>query len=112
VGGVLGAKHYYQNLDLVGIPQLDLTIHSTGSRTDLTFVDQLDPALKSVEDSTAPVNLVIHFIRRHDSLFNKGPDGLNWADPVECLLDLNEARLEQQALEFAKSFADARGQQL
>ncbi len=28
------------------------------------------------------------------------PGGVTWADPVECLLDLYEARLDSQAFEF------------
>ena len=111
VGGVFGAKHYHPSLDLVGSPRLDLTIHSTGSRADLGFVERLDPALRKVEDPSEPANLVIHFLRRHDSLFDKGSDGLNWADPVECLLDLHEARLEPQALEFLNSFTTAKGRE-
>ena len=39
-------------------------------------------------------------IRRKDSLFETNPLGIAWADPVECLLDLHEMRLEPQALEF------------
>jgi hypothetical protein len=30
VGGVLGARHYFPGLDLVGTPRLDLVVHSTG----------------------------------------------------------------------------------
>ena len=109
VGGVFGAKHYQPSLDLVGNPRLDLTIHnSTHSRTDLSFVDRLDPALRGEEDSRAPANLVIHFLRRHDSLFDGGPDGIKWADPVECLIDLHEARLEPQAREFLHFFTSRR----
>lgn len=107
VGGVFGAKHYYPSLDLVGSPRLDLTIH--GNRADWSFVERLDPALRRVQDPGEPANLVIHFVRRHASLFDKGADGMNWADPVECLLDLHEMRLEPQAREFLNSFPRARG---
>jgi hypothetical protein len=34
------------------------------------------------------------------TFFQKSDDGMVWADEVECLLDLHEARLESQALEF------------
>lgn len=107
VGGVFGAKHYYPNLNLVGSPRLDLTIH--GNRADLSFVERLDPALRRVQDPNEPANLAIHFVRRHDSLFEPRPEGLLWADPVECLLDLHEMRLESQAREFLNSFPAARG---
>jgi hypothetical protein len=107
VGGVFGAKHYYPSLDLTRSPRLDLTIH--GNRVDWGFVERLDPALKRAQDPSEPANLAVHFVRRHDSLFDKGDDGVNWADPVECLLDLHEMRLESQAREFLNSFPEARG---
>ncbi len=107
VGGVFGAKHYYPSLDLTSSPRLDLTIH--GNRIDWGFVERLDPALKRAQDPSEPANLVVHFLRRHDSLFDKADDGVNWADPVECLLDLHEMRLEPQAREFLNSFPLARG---
>jgi hypothetical protein len=44
--------------------------------------------------------LVLHFVRRRETFFELGSDGVNWADPVECLLDLHEAHLEPQALEL------------
>ena len=109
IGGVFGAKHYYADLDLLGNPRLDLSIHCPGKTADLGFVEELDPALELTRDAHGPTNLVLHFIRREVSLFDKSPDGLNWADPVECLLDLHEARLEPQAREFLNSFPAARG---
>lgn len=109
IGGVFGAKHYYPNLDLVGSPRLDLTIHCPGHDADLSFVERLDPALKKTEDTREPASLVLHFIRRDTSLFEPRADGLLWADPVECLLDLHEMRLESQARELLNSFASARG---
>ena len=100
VGGVLGARHYYPKLDLVGIPRVDLSVHCTGKHADLDFIENLDPALKQESDPDMPVNLVLHFIRRKNPFFEKGPEGMIWTDPVECLLDLQEMRLEPQALEF------------
>ena len=104
IGGVLGAKHYHPQLDLVGNPRLDLTLHSPGRHTDLSFVKKLDPALEKTGDAREPASLVLHFIRREATLFQKKFNGLHWADPVECALDLHEARLESQALEFLQSF--------
>ena len=109
IGGVFGAKHYYPDLDLVGSPRLDLSIHCTGSYADLSFVERLDPALVKTEDPQEPASLVLHFVRRNTSLFEPRPEGLLWADPVECLLDLHEMRLESQAREFLNSFPLARG---
>jgi hypothetical protein len=100
VGGVLGAKHYYPDLDLVGAPRLDLSLHSPGKRMNLDFIEQLDPALKRVEDPLAPANVVVHAVRHADAQFMPRGRGLAWADPVECLFDLHEARLEMQAAQF------------
>jgi hypothetical protein len=112
VGGVLGAKHYQPSLDLVGNPRLDLSIHSGRKTADLSFVERLDPGLeKTVRRDESPT-LVIHAIRRAESLFQPGADGLPWADPLECLLDLHEMRLESQALEFLNSFPATKGRPL
>lgn len=100
LGGVLGAKHHYPNLDLVGTPRLDLSLHCPGKRLNLDFIERLDPALKRVEDPLAPANVVVHAVRQADAQFTPRDGGLAWADPVECLFDLHEARLELQAGQF------------
>jgi hypothetical protein len=100
VGGVAGAQHHHPELDLVGLPRLDLSVHAPAREADITFVRRLDPALKQVEDPAEPAQLVLHFVRHADSLFAPRPGGLAWADCVECLLDLNEAGLQAQAFEF------------
>lgn len=104
IGGVSGAKHHYPDLDLVGNPRLDVSVHCPGNWFDLGFVERLDPGLALRADPNESASLVIHFVRRKESLFNKAQDGRIWADPVECLLDLGEARLESQALEFLQHF--------
>lgn len=109
VGGVLGARHYHPSLDLVGNPRLDVSVHSARKAVDLSFVKRLDPALERTTRRDQSPILVVHTIRRAASLFQGGDNGVPWADPVECLLDLNEARLESQALEFLASFREARG---
>jgi hypothetical protein len=108
VGGVLGAKHYLSDLDIVGLPRLDLTVHSRGSRADPSFVEKLDPALRQAESRDELVALAVHFVHRPEPLFLQGTDKTLWADPVECLLDLHEARLEPQALEFLQHFEEER----
>ncbi len=100
IGGVLGAKHYHPNLDLVGTPRLDLSLHCPGKRLNLDFIERLDPALKRVEDPLAPANVVVHAVRQADAQFTPRDGGIAWADPVECLFDLHEARLELQAGQF------------
>ena len=103
LGGVMGARHYCPKLDLAGTPRLDLTIHCPGKQVDLGFVEDLDPALQRETDPEAPAGLVLHFLRRTESFFQGDSQGISWADPVECLLDLQEMRLENQALELLNS---------
>lgn len=100
IGGVLGAKHYEPELDLVGTPRLDLSIHCPDRNIDLGFVQKLDPALQRVEDPLKPATIVVHAIRHANSFIIPRNGGLSWADPIECLLDLHEARLEMQAAQF------------
>ncbi len=110
LGGVMGAMHYLPRLDLMGNPRLDLSVHCPGKAADLSFIERLDPALARVDRRDDPASLVVHLVRRREAFFEPGKDGLNWADPVECLLDLHEARLEPQAREFLASFPPAKGQ--
>ena len=98
VGGAYGAKFHYAGLDLIGFPNLVLSIHCTGNSADLTFIQQLELALQRIPSPLEPSHLVLHFIRRSRSFFVGDNTGLHIADPVECLLDLHEARLESQAL--------------
>ncbi len=108
IGGVLGAKRYYADLDITGAPRLDLSVHCPGTQCDLDFVHHLDPALERLRDRHAPARLVLHFVRRKESLFEHDDQGVLWADPIECLLDLQEERLESQALAFVE-FLSSRG---
>ena len=108
VGGVLGARHYYPSLDLVGTARLDVSVHSGRHAADLSFVERLDPALERTTRPDESPALVIHGIRRAQSLFQPSDGCVPWADPVECLLDLHEARLEPQAMEFLQAFSDAK----
>ncbi|MEI7946512.1 MAG: hypothetical protein WCJ02_07440 [bacterium] len=108
IGGVLGAKHYFHDLDLVGAPRLDLSVHCPGRRMDLGFITKLDPALRRVSDPLKPACLVVHAVRHADALFTPRDGGLAWADPVECLLDLYEARLDMQATQFLAALQEKR----
>ena len=103
VGGVLGARHYVADLDLVGVPRLDLSQHCPRRPLDLGFVHELDPALKRVDDPLEPATVIVHAVRHAASLFSPRKGGLQWADPVECLLDLHEAHLERQGAQFLES---------
>jgi hypothetical protein len=100
IGGVFGARHYFADLDIVGAPRLDISVHTRDPKTDPDFIYKLDPALRRITDPHEPASLVVHHIYHAYSLFTPRNGGLNWADPVECLLDLHEARLEMQAKQF------------
>jgi hypothetical protein len=100
IGGVLGARHYLPDLDLVGTPRLDISLHARNPQADVDFIEQLDPALNRVKDPLEPASVVVHVVYHQDPLFVPREGGLYWADPVECLLDLHEARLEMQAGQF------------
>jgi hypothetical protein len=106
IGGVLAARHYHPELDLMGLPRLDVSVYSPGRWPDLSFVRRLDPALEATSDRTEPARLTVHFVRHAKSLFLESPGGFAWADPVECLLDLHEARLEPQAAEFVNALRE------
>ncbi len=111
VGGVLGARHYYPDFDLVGTPRLDLSMHCPSGEPDLSFIRSLDPALQESEKKSEPAHVVIHLIRRAKALFEPSNGPIPWADPVECLLDLHEMRLESQAAEFVHYFESNRAEQ-
>ena len=100
VGGVFGAQHYFEDLDITGAPRLDISVHARNLETDPDFIYKLDPALRRITDPHESASLVVHHIYHADPLFTPRESGLNWADPVECLLDLHEARLEMQAKQF------------
>ena len=100
VGGVIAARHYYPEFDLRGTPRLDLTLHSPDGRADLSFVENIDPALERTSGTDEPAVLAVHVLRRHAPLFEANGDGLPWVDPVATLLGLYDARLEPQANEL------------
>jgi hypothetical protein len=108
IGGVAGAAHYLPNFDLVGLPRLDLSQHGKGRHPDLRFIEKLDPGLQRVHDPLAPATVVVHQVRHADPFFEPRKDGLQWADPVDCLLDLHEAGLGAQASQFLKALEKKR----
>ena len=95
VGGVLGARHFYPQLDIAGEPRLDITLHNS---TDVSFVRRLDAGLRQAAPSEKP-SLIVHFTSGSHPPFVSSPEGI-WADPLECLVDLYEMGLYTQAQEF------------
>jgi len=109
IAGSSGARHWFPDLDLRGDPRLDLSIHSPAGSLDLDFIQKLDPALVRVSEPSEPASLVLHSIRRVDSLFTPSKEkGLFWADPVECLLDLYDLRFSEQAESMIASLTPGR----
>lgn len=108
IGGVVGAKSLYGDLDIVGVPRLDVTVHCPQHHLDTSFVQKADSALAPARSHDEPAVLVVHVIRRKESFFLPGLDAVPRADPVECLADLHEMRLEAQARELFQSFAKSR----
>ena len=107
VAGILAAKRRYAELDLVGLPRLDLSIHAPSAGPDVSFLRRLDPALVRVATPRDAV-IALHGVPRADALFEDDEDGRTWADPVEALLDLQELRLNAQADAFVKHLRSSR----
>lgn len=103
VGGVLGALHHVESLDIVGTPTLALTLHDPDGTASSAFVQRLDPALVRTESREETPLLVVHRQRMQRFLANGGEAGVPWADPIECLLDLHESGLEGLADQLQSS---------
>lgn len=100
-GGVDGARHHAPELDLVGAPWISVSLHCPAGRADLAFLRRVDPALALLESRPEqPPALVVHCVQRPGHAFETDEHGSTWADPVSCLLDLHEARLESAAAQF------------
>lgn len=108
VSGILGAKHYYPELDIRGDIRLDLVALRNMDAFDVDIIKELDPALELTDQLNAKPALVIHFPEnRRDDYFDR--DGTtNWADPLDCLSDLYELRLDAQAEEMVNHLIAAR----
>jgi hypothetical protein len=104
IGGVAGARHYDHDMDLAGNPRLDLTIHQERGELATSWVKMIDPALERTDSGYQSASVLVHVLRRHDSLFDSNQLGQKIADPAECLLDLVDLRLDDQARRFADHF--------
>lgn len=111
VGGVIGAKRYFPHLDIEGTPRLDLCVHAPSSSADVDFVRHLDPALERSTNPYRAVRLAVHFVRRREPFFDVENGHPPYSSPVDCLLDLYNARLDMQASSFQR-FLQTRGEEL
>jgi len=103
IGGVVGATNWFEHLDLHGTPRLDLSVHAPGTYINVDFVRELDPALELATETASGPAVVIHAVRRAQSLFDRQSMNETWADPAECLLDLHEMGFTQQATEWLEA---------
>jgi hypothetical protein len=95
ISGIEGARFHYPDLDLSGSLRLDLVLHGN-HKADLSFVKMIDPGLKLTDNPFANADLVVHFMDRPETHFVLHGD-LLIADPLECLADLYDMKLDQQA---------------
>ncbi len=108
-GGILGAAHHLPSLDVVGTPRLDLCVHEPLGTPDTGFISRLDAALERASEREESPAVVLHVVRRRDAFFERDGAGRTWADPSECLLDLQESRLGAQAQQFLREMAARHG---
>ncbi|MCB9699139.1 MAG: hypothetical protein H6738_20320 [Alphaproteobacteria bacterium] len=96
-GGAVAARHWHPGLELPLLQRVDLSVHAPDGPMDTAFVGELDLGLAQAPTGTTPL-LVLHAVPRAESLFtpSHGP-GLPIADPVDALLDLHEAGLDERA---------------
>jgi len=99
ISGIHGARHYVPNIDILGGHRLDLVIHSSSLRLDLSFMRQLDAALVPVEPGEFP-QVVVHVLPQSTSYFTRTDNGLIIADELECALDLHDMHFDAQMTEF------------
>jgi len=95
ISGIEGARFHYPDLDLSGSLRLDLVLNGN-QKSDLAFVKKIDPALERSDNPFHKADLVIHFLDRPKTHFERNGE-LLIADPLECLADLYNMKLDQQA---------------
>ncbi|MES2957563.1 MAG: hypothetical protein V4792_05205 [Pseudomonadota bacterium] len=96
VGGVLGAQHYYRDLNVTAAPRLDLSVYDG----DTSFLRQLDAGLVVSQEKDAKAVVVVHLNRSGDR-FSGASEAGRVAPPLECLADLLEIGLSAEARDFA-----------
>jgi len=104
VGGVQAGRFYDRDFDLIGTPRLDLCVHHHKTFDMEKLLRTLDPALRPVEKGETP-HVAVHQLYRAKSFFRQ-EDGQLWVDEVECLLDLYDMRLLEQANRMLGQFKE------
>ena len=97
ISGYHGARHHYPLIDLTGGTRVDLVMRGS-EQSDLSFVQKIDSSLLRTNDPLVRPNVVVHFERTMN--FENDESGISWADPLTCLRDLYEMRLDAQADEM------------
>lgn len=95
VAGVLGAMHYFPDLDISASPRLDLSVYGVG--TD--FVQKLDAALELTSDPQANAAVVVHLTLEHPRFMERASDA-SWASELECIADLVEMGLTREVMDM------------
>jgi hypothetical protein len=103
VGGVIGAKHYFPDLDITASPRLDVTVYGES----MEFVRKIDAALEQTTDPKAKAILVVHFVSGPARFIVEASDG-TWAPEIECLADLFELGFAREAMEMVTDFSRKR----
>nr|WP_315463328.1 hypothetical protein [uncultured Rhodoferax sp.] len=94
IGGLMGAMHHLPEIDATAAPQLDILLHGS-ARSDLSFIEQIDPGLVRTKEPIDPAYVVVHFIDRPQSLF-KSQGGQNWGTLPDCIANMHKAGLAHQ----------------
>jgi hypothetical protein len=108
IGGVIGARHYAKDLDVIGSSRFDISMGPAWKKVEGAADDlaqRLDPGLIATRDPLAQATVVIHQVPYAANFFEKQGQRL-YADPVDCLLDLYEARLDGPARELLYAISE------
>lgn len=106
IGGLMGAMHHLPALDATAAPFLDILVHGT-ARSDLSFIEQIDPGLRRSRDPHEPAHVVVHFVDRPRSLFVR-EDGQNWGSLPDCIANMQRARLAHQVEDAIRRIEEKR----
>lgn len=111
LSGVAVAQTQAPNLDLVGLPRLDLVAHikRDAKAFDTSIVRLLDDGLELEPNILAPVPVAITLVRADAELTcNAGLAPARCACPMDVFLSLLDLGLRDQALQYAKTIRPSR----